>query len=252
VGWSRPWSAAGCGICPCSSCCPATRGGAWAGAARAGAGLRRVRGRRCAAPGPRSTRVPGPLRDGRDGAALADLPPGGGCRRGGAAQGAGRARRAGAGVAVPSRRREKLTAEVFGHDRAGDLAHWRSDASAAVAIERGGDVAGLRLPAGGADRAGGGARRDDAPPAVAAAAAADAGGGGNVTVRVPGACASLLEALVGCGFRSASSRSSSPRGRSAGPSSTSPRGPSSIKSHGDNGPILVTGAPVNSARSGEP
>jgi hypothetical protein len=33
------------------------------------------------------------------------------------------------------------------------------------------------------------------------AAAAHAGGGGNVTVRVPGACASLLEALVGCGFR---------------------------------------------------
>ena len=33
------------------------------------------------------------------------------------------------------------------------------------------------------------------------AAAANAGGGGNVTVRVPGACASLLEALIGCGFR---------------------------------------------------
>jgi hypothetical protein len=34
-----------------------------------------------------------------------------------------------------------------------------------------------------------------------AAAAAGAGGGGSVTVRVPGACASLLEALVACGFR---------------------------------------------------
>ena len=33
---------------------------------------------------------------------------------------------------------EKLTAEVFGHGRADDLAYWRSDASAAVAIERGG------------------------------------------------------------------------------------------------------------------
>jgi ribosomal protein S18 acetylase RimI-like enzyme len=31
---------------------------------------------------------------------------------------------------------EKLTAEVFGHDRAGDLAHWRGDGGAAVAIER--------------------------------------------------------------------------------------------------------------------
>ncbi|MGH7403129.1 MAG: hypothetical protein ACREKQ_11910 [Candidatus Rokuibacteriota bacterium] len=34
---------------------------------------------------------------------------------------------------------EKLIAEVFGHGRADDLAHWRSDASAAVAIERGGE-----------------------------------------------------------------------------------------------------------------
>jgi hypothetical protein len=37
--------------------------------------------------------------------------------------------------------------------------------------------------------------------AVTAAAAAGAGGGGHVTMRVPGACASLLEALVSCGFR---------------------------------------------------
>src|SRR5262245_16287387 len=36
---------------------------------------------------------------------------------------------------------EKLTAEVFGDDRADDLAHWRSDASVAVAIERGGEAA---------------------------------------------------------------------------------------------------------------
>ena len=32
-------------------------------------------------------------------------------------------------------------------------------------------------------------------------AAAGVGGGGSVTMRVPGACASLLEALVSCGFR---------------------------------------------------
>jgi hypothetical protein len=37
--------------------------------------------------------------------------------------------------------------------------------------------------------------------AVAAAAAAGASGGGSVTLRVPGACASLLEALVSSGFR---------------------------------------------------
>jgi hypothetical protein len=37
--------------------------------------------------------------------------------------------------------------------------------------------------------------------AVAAAATAGAGGGLSVTLRVPAACASLLEALVGCGFR---------------------------------------------------
>jgi hypothetical protein len=30
---------------------------------------------------------------------------------------------------------------------------------------------------------------------------AGVGSGGGVTMRVPGACASLLQALVGCGFR---------------------------------------------------
>ena len=34
-----------------------------------------------------------------------------------------------------------------------------------------------------------------------AAAGRAAGGGGSVTMRVPAACASLLEALVSCGFR---------------------------------------------------
>jgi len=36
----------------------------------------------------------------------------------------------------PSERLQKLTAEAFGHGRADDLAHWRSDASASVVIER--------------------------------------------------------------------------------------------------------------------
>jgi hypothetical protein len=36
---------------------------------------------------------------------------------------------------------------------------------------------------------------------VAAAAAAGASDGGSVTLRVPGACASLFGALVGSGFR---------------------------------------------------
>jgi hypothetical protein len=75
---------------------------------------------------------------------------------------------------------EKLTAEVFGHDRAADLAHVRGDGGAAVAIERAGEVAAFayrrgsgsgqrqgatrRLPPGGSDRGGGCGRpgeRDD-------------------------------------------------------------------------------------------
>lgn len=35
---------------------------------------------------------------------------------------------------------EKLTAEVFGHGRADDLAHWRGDGGATVAIEREAEV----------------------------------------------------------------------------------------------------------------
>src|SRR5207247_1477052 len=50
-------------------------------------------------------------------------------------------------------------------------------------------------------RVGPAAGRDETALLQAVAAAANAGGGGNVTVRVPGACASLLEALVGSGFR---------------------------------------------------
>jgi GNAT superfamily N-acetyltransferase len=96
---------------------------------------------------------------------------------------------------------EQLTAEVFGHERADDLAHWRSDGAAALAIERGSEVVAFAYRRG--TRIGPAAARDESAllRAVATAAEAGAAGGGNVTLRVPGACASLLEALVGCGFR---------------------------------------------------
>jgi len=96
---------------------------------------------------------------------------------------------------------EKLTAEVFGHDRADDLAHWRADGGAALAIERSGEVAAFAYRRGG--RLGPAVGRDEASllRAVAAAAVASAAGGGGVTARVPGACAALLEAMVGSGFR---------------------------------------------------
>ncbi len=96
---------------------------------------------------------------------------------------------------------EKLTAEVFGYGRADDLTHWRDDGGAAVAIERGGEPAAFAYRRG--ERIGPAAGRDETAllQAVAAAAAAGASDGGNVTMRVPGACASLLEALVGSGFR---------------------------------------------------
>jgi GNAT superfamily N-acetyltransferase len=96
---------------------------------------------------------------------------------------------------------EKLTAEVFGHDRADDLAHWRGDGGAAVAIQRGGELAAFAYRRGA--RIGPAAGRDETAlvRAVAAAAAAGAASAESVTARVPGACASLLEALVGCGFR---------------------------------------------------
>ena len=96
---------------------------------------------------------------------------------------------------------EKLTAEVFGHGRADDLAHWRGDGGAAVAIERGGELAAFAYRRG--QRIGPAAGRDETAliQVVAAAAAAGASGGESVTMRVPGACTSLLEALVSCGFR---------------------------------------------------
>jgi ribosomal protein S18 acetylase RimI-like enzyme len=96
---------------------------------------------------------------------------------------------------------EELTAEVFGHSRADDLAHWRGDGGAAVAIERGGKLAAFAYRRGG--RIGPAAGRDEMAllRAVVAAAAAGAAAGESVTARVPGACASLLQMLVGCGFR---------------------------------------------------
>jgi len=95
---------------------------------------------------------------------------------------------------------EKLTAEVFGDSRADDLAHWRGDGGDAVAIARGDELAGFAYRRG--ERIGPAAARDETAllQAVAAAAVAGASSGRSVTARVPGACASLLEALVGCGF----------------------------------------------------
>jgi hypothetical protein len=96
---------------------------------------------------------------------------------------------------------EKLMAEVLGDGRAEDLAHWRGDGGAAVAIERGGEIAAFAYRRG--QRIGPAAGHDETAllRAVAAAAVAGVGSGGGVTMRVPGACASLLQALVGCGFR---------------------------------------------------
>jgi GNAT superfamily N-acetyltransferase len=94
---------------------------------------------------------------------------------------------------------EKLTAEVLGHDRADDLAFWRRDGAAAVAIERGGELAAFAYRRG--ERIGPAAGRDEAALVQAVAAVAEgADGGGSVTARVPGACASLLETLVRSGF----------------------------------------------------
>ena len=70
-----------------------------------------------------------------------------------------------------------------------------------LAIGRGDELAAFAYRRG--QRIGPAAGRDEPAliRAVTAAAAAGAGEGGSVTVRVPGACAALLEALVGSGFR---------------------------------------------------
>lgn len=92
---------------------------------------------------------------------------------------------------------ETLMAEVFGDSRGRDLARWRGDASASTAIERGGELAAFAYRQG--ERIGPAAGRDETALLQAVAAAA-ALGEGSVAVRVPGACASLLEALLSCGF----------------------------------------------------
>jgi GNAT superfamily N-acetyltransferase len=118
--------------------------------------------------------------------------------------------RLGARVALDPRKQERpcdpgaaetLVAEVFSHGRAHDLAHCLSDGGASVAIERGGAVTAFAYRRG--ERIGPAAGRDEMSllEAVATAAAAGTSGGGSVSLRVPGACASLLEALVSSGFR---------------------------------------------------
>ncbi len=94
------------------------------------------------------------------------LPPGWRCGGGRATQGASRARPAGAGAAVRSRRRREA-------DRRGlrSQSRRRPRPLARRRRHRGGDRARrgarrLRLPARGADRAGGGARRDGSRPGV--------------------------------------------------------------------------------------
>src|SRR5437660_12722402 len=72
---------------------------------------------------------------------------------------------------------EKLTAEVFGHGRADDQAYWRSDASAVVAIERGGELTAFAYRRG--ERVGPAAGRDQTALVQPVAGAANAGGGGN-------------------------------------------------------------------------
>jgi GNAT superfamily N-acetyltransferase len=107
---------------------------------------------------------------------------------------------------------EKLMAEVF-CDRAHDLVHWRGDGGTAVTIERSGEPAAFAFRHG--ERIGPAAGRDETALLQAVVAAA-AHGDGSVTMRVPGACASLLEALVSSGFHiriSAVFLSSRPFGR---------------------------------------
>src|SRR2546430_17445822 len=72
---------------------------------------------------------------------------------------------------------EKLTAEVFGHGRADDLAYWRSDASAALAIERGGELTAFAYRRGGGVGAATGRRVCGGPPAGARAACSTWGRG---------------------------------------------------------------------------
>src|SRR5207237_1832373 len=91
---------------------------------------------------------------------------------------------------------EKLTAEVFGHGRADDLAHWRGDGGVAVAMERGGELAAFAYRRG--ERVGPAAGRDETAllPAIAAGGAAGAGGGGRGAMGAAGCGACLAGAAV--------------------------------------------------------
>ena len=95
---------------------------------------------------------------------------------------------------------EKLVAEAYGDNRAHDLSHWQSDGAATVAIERDGELAAFAIRRG--ERIGPAAARDETSllQAVTAAVVSAAGSGKRVTMRVPGACASMLEALITSGF----------------------------------------------------
>ena len=124
---------------------------------------------------------------------------------------------------------EKLTAEVFGHGRADDLAHWRSDGGAAVAIERGGELAAFAYRRG--ERIGPAAGRDET--ALLQAVARSGGRCGRRGKRDDARPRRLRFPARGAGQlrlpHRRPRRCSWPRGRSADPSSTSPRGPSSIR-----------------------
>src|SRR5262249_58115049 len=70
---------------------------------------------------------------------------------------------------------EKLTAEVFGHGRADDLAHWRDDGGTALAVERRGALAAVAYRR--RERVRPAAGRHDTAPAHTATAPAGAAAG---------------------------------------------------------------------------
>ena len=120
---------------------------------------------------------------------------------------------------------EKLTAEVFGHGRADDLAHWRGDGGAAVAIERGGEIAAFAYRRG--ERIGPAAGRDETALLQAVAAA----GGGKCGRRGKGDDARARRLRFPARSarrqrlsRSATRRSSWPRGSSRWPELDRPLG----------------------------
>src|SRR5439155_6144695 len=77
---------------------------------------------------------------------------------------------------------EKLTAEVVGHGRADDLAHWRGDGAVAVAIERGGELAAFAYRRGGRIGPAAGGGETALLQAAAGRAGAGRGGAGSAAV----------------------------------------------------------------------